>query len=210
MRITGGTLLGRHIEVPKGIIRPAMDRMRESVFAILGDIIGKSFLDLFTGSGIIALEAASRGATDIEAVEMDALKRQVLLKNVGIAPVRINCRFMAVELYVKRARRAFDYIFCDPPFPYKFKWELAESIAASPLMRRESEERSGSMFIMHRPREDVPKLGINDVSIPNAAGSHMILVDQREYGRSIVDFWRISNTAVEIKTDESERTISTV
>ena len=62
MRITGGTLCGRRIEMPDGIIRPAMDRMRESVFAILGDLSGRSFLDIFSGSGIIALEAASRGA----------------------------------------------------------------------------------------------------------------------------------------------------
>jgi 16S rRNA (guanine966-N2)-methyltransferase len=64
MRITGGKYRGRIVEVPKGTleIRPAMDRMRESVFAVLGDLSGLSFLDLFSGSGIIAMEAASRGA----------------------------------------------------------------------------------------------------------------------------------------------------
>ena len=50
MRITGGKLKGRVIKCPDGIIRPAMDRMRESVFAILGDLEGKSWLDLFSGS----------------------------------------------------------------------------------------------------------------------------------------------------------------
>jgi 16S rRNA (guanine(966)-N(2))-methyltransferase RsmD len=169
--------------------------MRESVFAVLGDIAGKSFLDLFTGSGIIALEAASRGAIAIEAVEMDPQKRQTLLKNVAIAPVRINCRFMAVELYVKRAKHAFDYIFCDPPFPYKFKWELAESIAASPLMQE------NTVFIMHRPREDFCDAGI----------SKLVLADRREYGRSIVDFWRVLITpTVEVETNESKRIARTV
>jgi 16S rRNA (guanine(966)-N(2))-methyltransferase RsmD len=94
-----------------------MDKMRESVFACLGDLSGLSFLDIFTGSGIIAIEAASRGASYIEAVEQDKLKRKTLLDNVSVAPVRINCRFMPAELYVKRAKNTFDIIFLDPPFP---------------------------------------------------------------------------------------------
>ena len=174
MRITGGTLLGRQVKIPGGIIRPAMDRMRQSVFATLGDLTGSSFLDLFSGTGIIALEAASRGAVYIEAVEMDPLKRKTLLSNVEISPVRINCRFMAVELYVKRAKQAFDFIFCDPPFPYKYKWELIQSIGSSPLMKE------GSLLLLHRPRED-----FHDDPIPN-----LILDDTREYGRSLVDFFK--------------------
>ncbi|GAB1481248.1 hypothetical protein MASR2M78_00630 [Treponema sp.] len=132
MRITGGTLCGRRVEMPDGVIRPAMDRMRESVFAVLGDLTGKSFLDVFTGSGIIALEASSRGAAPVEAIEMDPLKRATLLKNVSIAPIRINCHFIAAELYIKRAKKSFDLIFCDPPFPYAYKKELLERIEASP------------------------------------------------------------------------------
>jgi 16S rRNA (guanine(966)-N(2))-methyltransferase RsmD len=150
-----------------------MDRMRESVFAILGDISGCSFLDLFTGSGIIALEAASRGALFVEAVEKDIQKRRVLLKNAAISPVRINCRFMAAELYVRQAKRVFDYIFCDPPFPYKYKHELADSIAASTLIN------DAGLLIMHRPREDFWA----------EAGQGLALRDRREYGRSVVDFW---------------------
>ena len=59
MSITGGELRGRTIKCPDGVIRPAMDRMRESLFSILGDLSGKSFLDLFSGSGTIAIEAVS-------------------------------------------------------------------------------------------------------------------------------------------------------
>jgi 16S rRNA (guanine(966)-N(2))-methyltransferase RsmD len=174
MRITGGILRGRRVEVPEGIIRPAMDRMRESVFAALGDLSGQSFLDMFSGSGIIALEAASRGADPVEAVEVDHLKRKTLLKNVSMAPRRINCRFMAAELYVKRTKRQFDVIFCDPPFPYRFKWDLAEAVAASPLMGK------GSRFLIHRPRQDYPR----------ESPRGLVLEDSREYGRSVVDFFK--------------------
>jgi 16S rRNA (guanine(966)-N(2))-methyltransferase RsmD len=150
-----------------------MDRMRESVFAVLGDLPGLSFLDIFSGSGIIALEAASRGAAEVEAVESDRQKRKTLLENTAVSPVRIRCRFMAAELYVKRAKRAFDLIFCDPPFPYRIKWELIRDIAASPLVRQ------GTRLLLHRPRED-----FHDDPIP-----FLIKTDTREYGRSVVDFF---------------------
>jgi 16S rRNA (guanine(966)-N(2))-methyltransferase RsmD len=150
-----------------------MDRMRESVFAKLGDLSQCSFLDLFSGSGIIALEAASRGADPIEAVEQDPLKRKTLLANVAISPVRIQCRFMSAERYIQRARKSFDIIFCDPPFPYKFKWELVKIIAASPLMKE------GSLFLLHRPREDPPTQAMEPLT----------LKESKNYGRSVVDFF---------------------
>jgi 16S rRNA (guanine(966)-N(2))-methyltransferase RsmD len=174
MRITGGLLRGRRVEVPGGIIRPSMDRMRESVFGVLGDISGLSFLDMFSGSGVIALEAASRGAAELEAVEQDPQKRKNLLKNVSLSPVRIKCRFMAAELYVKRAKRSFDLIFCDPPFPYQFKWELIRAIAASPLVKE------GSRILLHRPREDFYE----------NPPPFLVKTDSRSYGRSVVDFFQ--------------------
>lgn len=178
MRITGGTLGGRKVTVPSGIIRPSMDRMRESVFACLGDISGLSFLDIFTGSGIIALEAASRGAAFVEAVEQDKLKRKTLLENVSISPCRINCRFMPAELYVKRAKTdgsqvPFDIIFLDPPFPYQYKWELVANIASSSLVK------DGSRILIHRPSSDYLKTDIQNLQ----------KIDSREYGRSVVDFF---------------------
>lgn len=150
-----------------------MDKMRESFFACLGDLSALSFLDLFTGSGVIALEAASRGAVYIEAVEADKLKRKTLLDNVSISPVRINCRFMPVELYVKRAKTKFDIIFLDPPFPYQFKWELVSNIANSNLAAENSK------ILIHRPRDDWQK-----TEIPN-----LKKYDSRQYGRSVVDFF---------------------
>jgi 16S rRNA (guanine(966)-N(2))-methyltransferase RsmD len=177
MRITGGFLCGRQVKVPNAVIRPAMDRMRESVFSILGDISGLSFLDIFSGSGIIALEAASRGAFYIEAVEKDPEKRKTILLNIKISPIRINCRFMPAELYIKRAKQPFDIIFCDPPFSYKYKWELIKLIAESALMKE------NSRLLLHRPREDFFD------NLP----ANLVLEDTREYGRSIVNFFKISS-----------------
>jgi 16S rRNA (guanine(966)-N(2))-methyltransferase RsmD len=149
-----------------------MDRMRESVFAILGDLSEISFLDLFSGSGIIALEAASRGASYIEAVEKDPAKREALLGNVALSPVRIQCRFQPVELYIQRARRSFDIIFCDPPFAYKWKPALVTGIAGSRLVKE------GTRLMIHRPRGD---------EMEDAVIEGFVLQERREYGRSIVD-----------------------
>jgi 16S rRNA (guanine(966)-N(2))-methyltransferase RsmD len=189
MRITGGVLRGRLVAIPEGKIRPAMDRMRESVFATLGDITNYSFLDIFSGSGIIALEAASRGANPVDAVELDPLKRKTLLKNVSIAPIRIQCHFQSAELYIKRTKKSFNIIFCDPPFPYKYKWDLVKAIAGSPLME------SGSLLLLHRNREDTPPedlAGEPEYPVENDTGIKGKLIRERSksYGRSIVDFIR--------------------
>ena len=175
LRITGGSLKGRTISVPPGTIRPAMDRMRESIFAVLGDLQGASFLDLFSGSGIIALEAASRGAVYLEAVESDKQKFKTLIQNSSLAPIHIHCRLVPVELYIKRAQRPFNYIFCDPPFPYQYKNELITDIGSSLLMN----ERS--LLMIHHPKKETTNL--------HEKQNIIILQDSRSYGNSVVDFF---------------------
>ncbi|MBE6352470.1 MAG: 16S rRNA (guanine(966)-N(2))-methyltransferase RsmD [Treponema bryantii] len=180
MRITGGVLRGRIIKCPDGIIRPAMDRMRESVFSILGDLSGKSFLDLFSGSGTIAIEAVSRGASQVELCEKDKIKVNTVLDNVSITEkdvgVKIKCHFMPVEYFIKRCKSSFDYIFFDPPFPYKYHAQLIEEADKNGLLNP-----TGTILV-HRPEEHF---------MPDTIGN-LTRTDQREYGRSIVDFYTYS------------------
>ncbi|MGP1593818.1 MAG: 16S rRNA (guanine(966)-N(2))-methyltransferase RsmD [Treponema sp.] len=176
MRVTGGTLKNRQIICPKGIIRPAMDRMRESLFAILGNLEGVSFLDLFTGSGICGLEAYSRGAYPVVLVEKDKGKFPILLKNAACADKKLLCKCMPVELYLQRAKTAFDIIYLDPPFPYQFHEDLLRTIAEKPVLC------PGGLAVMHRPKEkDMPDI-IDSLN----------RIDQRVYGRSIIDFYKKS------------------
>lgn len=178
MRITGGKLKGRIIKCPDGVIRPAMDRMRESVFAIIGDLTGKSWLDLFSGSGTIAIEAASRGATDIELCEKDKIKINTVLENVSITEkeldTKIKCHFMPVEYFVKRCKRQFDFIFFDPPFPYKFHEQLILETDKKNLLNKDG------TILVHRPEEHF---------MPDKIGN-LTRTDKRIYGRSIVDFYK--------------------
>ena len=177
MRITGGALRGRTIRCPDGTIRPAMDRMRESLFAILGDLDGRSFLDLFSGSGTVAIEAVSRGAGHVELVEKDRVKVQTILDNVSLTERemgrRILCHFMAVELFLKRCRRTFDIIFLDPPFPYKYHQGLIEMVAQGEILNPRG------IALIHRPKEKEMPESILQLK----------LSDRREYGRSTVDFY---------------------
>ncbi|MBP3607875.1 MAG: 16S rRNA (guanine(966)-N(2))-methyltransferase RsmD [Treponema sp.] len=178
MRITGGKLKGKIIKCPDGIIRPAMDRMRESVFAILGDLTGKSWLDMFSGSGTIAIEAVSRGATEVQLCEKDKIKVKTIFENVSVTEkelgVKIGCHFMAVELFLKRCKNTFDYIFFDPPFPYKYRKDLISLVDKNNLLNKD-----GTVLI-HYPEED---------SLPDKIGN-LVLVDKRIYGRSIVNFYK--------------------
>jgi 16S rRNA (guanine966-N2)-methyltransferase len=179
MRITGGKYKGRCIEVPKGPleIRPAMDRMRESIFAVLGDLTGLSFLDLFTGSGIIVLEAASRGAFPLACVEKDAAKFPLLLRNVSLAEERIDCKSMPVERFLLRNKTPYSIVFCDPPFPYKFRLQLLEGLASGPTAA------TGGLVLIHYPAED---------PLPESIGN-LALEDEREYGRSHIKLYRKSS-----------------
>lgn len=189
MRITGGKLSGRVTKCPEGVIRPAMDRMRESVFASLGDLTGKSFLDLFSGSATIAIEAASRGAAPVELCEKDKIKAQTILCNVAMTEplgVIIKCHFMPVEYFVKRCKSSFDYVFLDPPFAYRFHEQLAKRIACKGIIKE------GGTILVHRPEET----SMPDGTTPLAGGKTLTLIDRRAYGRSIVDFYTMTAAAL--------------
>lgn len=120
MRITGGTLGGRQIKVPKTGVRPTQDRVRAALFSILvSRIPGCRFVDLFAGSGSVGLEAWSRGAEFVCWVESDRRVRMILESNVNeLCDSRAT--IMGVDsihfLKKKLVDPGFDIIFCDPPY----------------------------------------------------------------------------------------------
>lgn len=174
MRITGGIYRGRRVLCPKGDIRPAMDRMRESLFSILGHLNGTSFLDLFSGSGLVGIEAASRGAAPVVLVEMDRGKRSTILKNIEMVESEITLVMMPVERFFRRGMGSFDTIYLDPPFPMPGKPGLVAS-AASGLLAE------GGRLIIHHPSEE---------TWPETVGG-LACYDVRSYGRSLLRFFRV-------------------
>ncbi len=122
MRVIAGELRGRRIEVPrKGDIRPTYDRVRESVFSIIGPRIeGARVLDLFAGTGSLGIESLSRGARSVTFVEQDRDVASVLTDNIdrlGLKPESTVLR-LAVARFLSggRDRAAFDIVFADPPY----------------------------------------------------------------------------------------------
>ena len=118
MRIITGSAGGIPIAVPRTVIRPTADRVREAVFSILGSRVeGAAVLDLFAGSGSYGLECLSRGAR--RAVFVDSDRSSVAVISQNLAKARLAGGSVAgapVELWLKRATESFDLIFADPPY----------------------------------------------------------------------------------------------
>ncbi len=176
MRITGGRYVRRNITCPPGVIRPAMDRMRESLFSILGDLRGCSFLDLFSGSGCVAIEAASRGASPIHLVEMDRGKKPTIEKNLSFVEEEKKLFVMDAYRYILSTLSHYDIVYADPPFPMEEKVKLLESVAKAGIVK----ERG--LFIIHYPVEEKAQW-------PERVES-FVLSDERKYGRSMLRFYK--------------------
>ncbi len=174
MRITGGSYRGRTILCPPGVIRPSMDRMRISLFQILGDLSGESFLDLFAGSGVIGVEAASRGARPVVLVEKDARKRATILRNISFVESPIALHMMPAERFLRSSREPYDVVFLDPPFDYPGKGELLDAVRAGPHLKPDS------LLLLHLHRAEA--LAVERPGLE--------LADRREYGQSLVLFFR--------------------
>lgn len=121
MIITGGKYKGRKIIAPdEKITRPTLSKVRQGVFNILYSLIGdfeeKSFLDLFGGSGIMGLEALSRGFFNVTVFEKNPKVAQIIKKNyttLNLIPnLKIGDSLKLIDKYTKN----FDVIYIDPPY----------------------------------------------------------------------------------------------
>lgn len=121
-RIIGGSAGGRRLQTPPGdATRPTSDRVREALFsaleAELGTLHGLRFLDLYAGSGAVALEAASRGAVGVTAVESDRRTARIVTANAAALGLPVDVRAQPVASVVASGPAApFDVVFLDPPY----------------------------------------------------------------------------------------------
>ncbi|GAB2984897.1 16S rRNA (guanine(966)-N(2))-methyltransferase RsmD [Nocardioides montaniterrae] len=123
-RIIGGAAGGRRIETPKGdATRPTSDRVREALFSTLeawfeGSLDRIGVLDLYAGSGAIGLEAASRGAAYVVAVEADRSTAQLIARNSSALDSVVEAVPQPVARFLAQpARTKVDLVFLDPPYP---------------------------------------------------------------------------------------------
>ncbi len=174
MRVTGGIYARRTVKCPPGEIRPSMDRRRESLFSILGNLEGESFLDLFAGSGIVGIEAASRGASPVLLIEKDRGKKHVIIENLKIVTSDISLWIMDVRRYIDTAKTKWDIIYADPPFPFTGRKDILLQIDKKNILKE------NGIIILHHPSSDKWDKTVGNFKC----------FDIRKYGGSVLSFFR--------------------
>ena len=123
MRIISGIAKGIRLKAPKGMnTRPTTDRVKESVFGILSSrLVDAEVLDLFAGTGNLGLEALSRGAASAVLIDKNVQSIKIMMENAiltNLAGMTVICREEVLHALKRLDNdgKAFDLIFCDPPY----------------------------------------------------------------------------------------------
>lgn len=142
MRIVSGTCKGRIINPPKSLkARPTTDFAKENLFNVLSnrlDIEDLSVLDLFSGSGSMSYEFASRGAKKVISIEKDPIHHNFIkqcaatLNLKAITAIKTNA-----FVYIKAVKEHFDLIFADPPYDLPEVDTLPDAVMSSDLLNPE-------------------------------------------------------------------------
>lgn len=178
MRIIAGKFRGRKLQCPKLVTRPTLDRVREALFSILGDLSEQCVVDFYSGSGALGLEALSRGARQVLLVEGDRQAAQVIRTNFEAWGVEKN-QVRVHEGSVEKSRTALgsiqpiDLVLADPP------WKIAQEAAEVVLEVVTGFLSPNAMLVLGHASRDALK-------IPEDSGFK--LEQQRNWGDSALSF----------------------
>jgi len=168
LRIIGGRYKGRRINPPSNFqARPTTDFAREGLFNILNNRVefeSINVLDLFSGTGSISYEFASRGAATVHLVETNPrhiagikkILKELDLQNVR--PIHID-----VRAYLKTCTAKYDIVFADPPYELSWLKELPDLVTKAGVIKADG------FFILEHPR---------DLNFD----SHKLFFEHRNYG----------------------------
>ena len=183
MRIVAGTARGRPLEGPRPTskhIRPTADRVRETLFNVLGQVLdGPAVLDLYAGTGALALEALSRGAARAVLVDQDREAVGLCQKNAQAlgfsdrAEVLASPAARALQTLQKRGER-FELVFADPPYAARVVEATLEALAQHGVVAP-----GGVVVVEHDKREAAPE-----------AHAGFVQEDQRRFGDTLVTLYR--------------------
>jgi 16S rRNA (guanine966-N2)-methyltransferase len=179
MRIISGRFGGRRlVSFDADHIRPTTDRIKESLFNKLqGAIEGASVLDLFSGTGNLSIEALSRGATRVVAVEMNRKSVDIIRKNLALLEIadEIEVHSQDVFKFLRGYKGpAFDIILADPPFTQSLGDDVVRSVADSLAMDH------NSTFVTEVSSRE--KIAASYEGLKN--------LDDRDYGDKRVIYWQ--------------------
>lgn len=173
MRIVGGALRGRTLRaVPGTSTRPTADRVRQSLFDLLGQRMdGLTVLDLYAGTGALGLEALSRGAVRAVLIEKEARACGVIHGNVADLRLQGQTQVIRGELPAALSGlrgQTFDLVFSDPPYALHAAQATVDGV-------RELLAAGARLVLEMERREPLPLL-------PEG----LTLADERRYGDTLV------------------------
>ena len=189
-RVVSGKCRGTVLEAPKGdATRPTTDKVKEAIFSsIQMRVPGSTFLDVFSGTGQMAIEALSRGAESAVLIDQAGKSQQVINKNLDkthlkdqARPIKMNYT-EALKLLGKK-NETFDIIFMDPPYAMA---ETATKTVAE-LITEYKLLNEGGMFIV----ESDADADISDIV------TNMTCLKSCKYGSTLVTFFLESETMCE-------------
>lgn len=157
MRIITGSAKGLKLKAPAGLdTRPTTDRVKESVFNILGDIVvDASVLDLFAGTGNLGLEALSRGSKIAVFVDHGSESIGIIKENANHTKLVEHTEIYksdvlrALDKFIQM-KRSFDLLFCDPPYNKGFVQAVLTKLDRNPIMALD-----GVIVIEHSRHEEI-------------------------------------------------------
>ncbi|MDX8414412.1 MAG: 16S rRNA (guanine(966)-N(2))-methyltransferase RsmD [Mariprofundales bacterium] len=182
MRITAGSLRGRRVLHAKQnrVVRPTTARVREALFNIIGTLNGATVLDCFSGSGVVALEALSRGANAVVSLEQqhDAVcSMQLIGEQWGLTDRWSIMRADVARALPSLANSHFSLIFADPPYRSDWSQQLPQ------------------LLVQHHITAD--HLVIEEASSVTVAWSAAVtLLSSRRYGESTLHFLQLEEEAI--------------
>jgi 16S rRNA (guanine966-N2)-methyltransferase len=179
IRIIGGEFKGRKLATVRGIkTRPTADRVRESIFNILGDSVrGARVLDLYAGTGAMGIEALSRGAESVLFADDHRAALAALKKNIKTCSLQSRTNMIKWNILnnlnvIRLHRPAFNLVFLDPPYNKNMIQPTLSNLGISRCL-----EHGSRITLEHSPREPIPE---------NLPGFKIF--DQRRYGKTLVSF----------------------
>lgn len=172
MKITSGIYKGSKVKAPdEKIVRPTLSQTREGVFSVLYSIMdfeGKSFLDMFAGSGIMGLEALSRGFERVVALEQNLKVARILKENYENIKLKPNLVIGDSLKKAPKLNESFDVIYIDPPYASGIYENCLEKIKQNSLLKEE-----GIVILEH----------VNEIDWQSAGFE---LIKQKKYSNKII------------------------
>ena len=178
MRVISGKFKGRHLAAFQGgHIRPTTDRVKETLFnKLMGEIEDARVLDLFSGTGNLAIECLSRGAAWVDLVESHRKSLDLIRKNMSLLKIDEGYKIFPIDVfkYIRDyAGEPYALVIADPPFTQAWAHDLASLIGTSGLLA------PGGTFVMEASSKE--RL---DETYPGLERS-----DRREFGDKHLNFF---------------------